>query len=344
MKAKRFLRALFTTCMAFTIMPITAFAEEASPTATSTASKKNMVALGDSITTGFGLADISRENFVNIVKEAKGYILTNVAEGGKTVVELPDQISKNIPAIKSANVITISIGGNDLVNALFEATAKASSFPGSAAVSSDTVRASLEKGETTYWPNVMVAIQYMSSDKGKAEATPIIAALDAAIGTIRDLNSTAEIVLLKQYNPYLWTLAEQVSDTMTSFLSAFNGAMTGGNFEEVLIADVFADFEAQKDKAPLTNATIEPIDLDFHPNAAGHARIAKTVIDALNSNVTPTLPDTDSDYITYTAKKGDSIFKIARANNSTVAELARINKISDPNLIYVGQKLQIPQK
>lgn len=45
---------------------------------------------------------------------------------------------------------------------------------------------------------------------------------------------------------------------------------------------------------------------------------------------------------TYIVQPGDTLFSIARRFNTTVGELARINSISDPNLIYAGQLLVLP--
>ena len=43
----------------------------------------------------------------------------------------------------------------------------------------------------------------------------------------------------------------------------------------------------------------------------------------------------------YTVVRGDTLYSIARRYNTTVAELVRLNDISNPNLIYVGQRLVI---
>lgn len=44
---------------------------------------------------------------------------------------------------------------------------------------------------------------------------------------------------------------------------------------------------------------------------------------------------------TYTVKKGDTLSKIAKQYNTTVQKLIELNKIKDPNKIYVGQKLKL---
>jgi len=44
----------------------------------------------------------------------------------------------------------------------------------------------------------------------------------------------------------------------------------------------------------------------------------------------------------YTIAQGDTLSKIAAANNTTVASLASLNNISDPNKIYAGSSLKLP--
>lgn len=48
-------------------------------------------------------------------------------------------------------------------------------------------------------------------------------------------------------------------------------------------------------------------------------------------------------YITYTVKSGDTLWSLAREYHTTVDTLVKINNITDPDLIYVGQKLLIPR-
>lgn len=46
---------------------------------------------------------------------------------------------------------------------------------------------------------------------------------------------------------------------------------------------------------------------------------------------------------TYTVQYGDTLFSIARRYNTTVAAITAVNNIPNPNLIYVGQQLEIPE-
>lgn len=56
--------------------------------------------------------------------------------------------------------------------------------------------------------------------------------------------------------------------------------------------------------------------------------------------VTPE-PPPDGECIWYTVQRGDSLYKLAQKYNTTVAAIAERNKIANPSLIYVGQKLCI---
>lgn len=55
---------------------------------------------------------------------------------------------------------------------------------------------------------------------------------------------------------------------------------------------------------------------------------------------TPTSTNINS----YSVKKGDTLSAIAKKYNTSVAELAKYNKIPDVNMIYVGQVIKIPTK
>ncbi len=53
-------------------------------------------------------------------------------------------------------------------------------------------------------------------------------------------------------------------------------------------------------------------------------------------------PNQQGGTIIYTVRAGDTLASIARRYNTTVAALAQLNGIANPNRIYVGQRLRVP--
>ena len=48
--------------------------------------------------------------------------------------------------------------------------------------------------------------------------------------------------------------------------------------------------------------------------------------------------------IAYTIKPGDSLFKIAKEQHSTIEDIRNANKLSDPSKLQVGQVIFVPQR
>ncbi len=49
-------------------------------------------------------------------------------------------------------------------------------------------------------------------------------------------------------------------------------------------------------------------------------------------------------YVTITVRSGDTVAGIARRHDTSVAKIVSLNKLANPNQIYVGQKLRVPAK
>ena len=67
---------------------------------------------------------------------------------------------------------------------------------------------------------------------------------------------------------------------------------------------------------------------------------------AVSSNTTTSSNKTsaNSSYVTYKVKKGDTLSKIAKANNTTIDALVKLNAIKNPNVINIGDVLKIAEK
>ena len=61
---------------------------------------------------------------------------------------------------------------------------------------------------------------------------------------------------------------------------------------------------------------------------------------AIQSIVNDMLKD-DEEVVYYEVKEGDTLGAIAKANDTTYQELAKLNGIANPNRIYVGQKIRV---
>ncbi len=61
-----------------------------------------------------------------------------------------------------------------------------------------------------------------------------------------------------------------------------------------------------------------------------------------DKSAAPVIPSTG--YYYYTVRSGDTLYRIAINSGVTTTEIVKLNNITDPNRIYVGQQLKIPRK
>lgn len=258
------------------------------------------LALGDSISTGYGLAE-GEKGFVDILTETNGYTLINRAVDGNTASEILAQMAD--PAVQaeilSADVITITCGGNDLMELLYQEIANAynSVVPAAMAVTAENVPVIMSDSTHALNQPMLLAAQTVLSGNAELGIAPFAQseAVQTALadflknmGTIftgiRSVNPGAVIIVTTQYNPY------------ASFTAPYADLATGMDAGALLlnksisdysmlagyqVADVYAAFAASGEN--LCNAAMMPLNLDFHPNAAGHAVIAATIQTVLDA-------------------------------------------------------------
>lgn len=109
---KRFIAALLAIFMVFSLT-VSAFAEE-----TATSDKLNYLLLGDSIAVGSGLLNPDDACYGRMVANTNGYNYKNDAVNGLMSGGLKNMVKTNaevIEDIKNADIISISIGGNDFL-------------------------------------------------------------------------------------------------------------------------------------------------------------------------------------------------------------------------------------
>ena len=275
-------------CMFTTIFPVQALAADETP---------SYVALGDSITTGYGLSD-EEVAFPVLVAGETGTTLTNLAVDGETSASLLEKMNDAdvSAAVQSADVITLTIGGNDLMNALYAYLADKDPTLGTP----DEIADKFSNGSFT--GNLPSLIEYIISFPISENYTTALqnfeSNLKAIISQIKLYNSDVKLVVATQYNPYGHIDTSMISiffDNIDVALAVFETGVTALNKMintdiNYSVADVYTAFKnANTAENQLCNASfsLSDIDLDIHPNAEGHKMIAEVVIDAIGTLPTP---------------------------------------------------------
>lgn len=173
------------------------------------------------------------------------------------------------------------------------------------------------------------------------------AVVDAVADYIGVSTTADESVYTVKSGDSLWSIAKRYGVTVNELKSANN--LTSNTLSI-----------GQKLKIPKTET--DEVETSTYTVKAGDslyaiARKYNTTVDALKSlnNLTTNtlqigqklkIPMTDSEdsitnYITYTVKKGDNLYRIARSYGTTQQEIMNLNNLSS-NLLSIGQTLRIP--
>lgn len=293
---KRILATLLCLCMVLCMIPLSASAEEVE-------TPKNYVALGDSIPAGYGVEE--GEAFPEMLAANCGYTLVNLAEDGATVGDLGATIKENLTTIASADIITITVGGNDLMNALYSyfAVKYNEGKEPDAQLTAEQIQQKLAEGDIGLLGNLLVYLGgFSQSDEAKLALQTYSNTMIETIASIKTVNSTASIILINQYNPYSY-LAKQLEGTdfgayAIALKNGFESGVTALNTvintmpdltKACTVADVYSAFAtAEENPCNAYFTSVDSYTLDFHPNAYGHSLIAKVLDETINP-----LPFTD---------------------------------------------------
>lgn len=285
---KKWIASLLAFVMALSMIPVSL--AEAAPI---------YLALGDSITTGYGLAE-GEQSFAEIVAQANGYTLINSAVDGNTSAGILAQLTD--PAvlmdIAKADVITITCGGNDLMGLLYQQMADIynASVPEMLAVKAENITTIMANSADPRQQVLLLAAKTVLEGNDALGVAPFVQSeamqnalaaylqnLGMVLMGIRRVNPDVTIIVITQYNPYsrfdgLYASLNQGMNMGAMALSKYIGdyaSMLGYQ-----VADVYTAFAASEEN--LMNASMAPLNLDFHPNAAGHTVIAQCVNAVLN--------------------------------------------------------------
>ena len=266
--------SLLTSIVLITSFSITAFADTYTEEI-KTDVPPNIVFLGDSIATGFGLQGYesgkdSCNSYANQLYDKYSAALKNKCETSKknfavdgyTSTMLLEELKGNTynSALKNADAVVVSIGGNDLLSILWELL---SNF----GYSSDEYDGNFSiKGIWDSFSQIDTRIDnaLYTFEKNLKEITSTI-----------HQKSDAVIIIQTLYNPFNEIFQIPKLQTYTEEkITALNDCIFSHKDDtkaEYLVADVYSRFVGKGSK--LTNMS----DMDFHPNQDGHNIIADCV-------------------------------------------------------------------
>jgi len=225
--------------------------------------------LGDSIASGYGLENIEDSYSVLIAKE-KRYNLSNCAVPGHTTGDLLRVVCNEEVAregIAKADLVIISIGGNDIIRVLQYAD-------------TNTLLSILSNG---------VNAPVIKEAAAKAKEQLLFSCME-----IRDLNPDVPIILQSLYNPlYANNTYKAFAPTAEKLVPLFEDMFSYVNDElgNIYTADVYEAFDNYYKKTGSYDV-IQPDGI--HPSKKGHQLIAQVLLDKINEleadGVIPTKP------------------------------------------------------
>ncbi len=230
---------------------------------------KNITLIGDSITEGYGLSE-GEMNYGDFLAEYFNASVDNFAVSGLTtegqLEKLNEEEVKN--SIKNADIICLSIGGNDLISIIEEAFSN-NGAEGLFSGNGNDINISVEF--------IQKFIMNYSSAFGSA-ASNAGSNIEEITNKLKELNPDAEIIIQTIYIPF-----ESSNENLNLILSPLK------TFSSMFIGDINSSI---KNAAPNTadiylkfsekSYLYTNIDkYDIHPNYLGHMLIAEEIIQTL---------------------------------------------------------------
>lgn len=216
--------------------------------ATSAQDRGSLVVCGDSIAQGYGIQNPDEASYGRIVADSLGYSYKNFGHDGDRSVDLLNKLESNSNGIRSAvseaDVVLVSIGGNDFI-----------------------------KPKTELPSRVFTAL-FGSTSKVDAVQKAFAENFEKIVEKILTLNPDVTLVVNTVYNGHtgfmgwVYNLATtRVNAVVETYLEQHPGAY--------LIADTYPVFEGHREYIAVDT---------LHPSALGNVAIAQVVMCVLHDN------------------------------------------------------------
>lgn len=295
---------------------------------------EHYTALGDSIAYGYG---VDRENsypelFYNYLKTDRGYSsleYTNLAENGDDSTDLLNKLKTDdnvIKSVKNSDIITICIGGNNILQPLIQTVAKAMSVDLSNPDYAGQIQNILSNNPESV--NAVVGLLMLGNlpkyindgiTKFENEWTEII-------NTVKSLAPDADIFVMNIYNPL--SKNDILYNLIDTYIQKLNGIIDKPS-PNYRTADVYNAFKEYDKNEPLTKFNILQGSFDPHPTEAGHSVIFNSYRSAYEKK---------EEDVSHKLKRGEAILILVEELNlkADITENFKDVKESSPYYTAVG--------
>lgn len=283
------------------IMNIVLFLQFISPIALAIETNQTKyLALGDSIAYGYGLANRDAQSYPQIVRKNYGISesnFSNLAISGMTCAQFYEKIQtteyKN--AIKDADIITTSIGSNELLKIAVGAVSTTAGIESSDPDFANKVKdyfsslGYLAKAQAAY-----KLYSYFTSEETKKVIDDSINTYEEkwkkSVEYIKSVNPDVVLVATQFYNPYyeIGLASYDLGSYVDEFIKRMNKILEeqSKNESEYKIARIYEDFNTTDPR--ITNVNVDfndfsNINIDPHPNKDGHNIISTRVLETLKT-------------------------------------------------------------
>ncbi len=262
-------------------------------TALATEENRTILAIGDSISTGYGLSEPENQSFVYGILGEGGKVV-NMAINGNTASGILSQIKdkkheKRITSdhIKEADVVTITCGGNDMMAVLYDGIANEwnKTHQGDEITGSQVLEklSEMDLGMILAVANLLnpESESYVINSEVFEEALREYAKnLKEITNYINSVNPSVAIIVSTQYNPYVEFKGTKFDIIYKGFedgVSKLNNVITENGFDGgYTVTDSKKLFDDMEGLGDYYNADEKTMNLDFHPTAEGHELLAES--------------------------------------------------------------------
>ena len=256
---------------------------------------KKYLALGDSIAYGYGLKNRDTESYAAIVKNKYNISnsnFDNLAISGMTCAEFCDKIKTEeyTEKIKKADLITVSIGSNEILTLITEPLADFAQTDKSDPAFMEKVQERFKTATLQEKINVLTIIyNFFTSESTKTQIDQAIETYKVkwkeSVDYIREINPNVTLVATEFYNPYYevnllnYDFGGFCDDSIKKLNKILQEQSQSGS--RYKIAEIYNAFNSTNPRLTNVDISITNLNLDPHPSKTGHEMIATKIIDKL---------------------------------------------------------------